>query len=54
MRYSIDDILYGYYFCIEFFCGLVLLVDNGYIVNSIGVYGGDKVIYFCKNGYFII
>lgn len=51
MRYSIDDILHGYYFCIESFCGPAPLVDNGYIVNSTGVYGGDKVTYSCKNGY---
>lgn len=52
MYYLIDDCMDIIF--VEFFCGLVLLVDNGYIVNSIGVYGGDKVIYFCKNGYFII
>lgn len=39
------------YCVVESFCGPAPLVENGYIVNSTGVYGGDKVTYSCKNGY---
>ncbi|XP_061169998.1 sushi, von Willebrand factor type A, EGF and pentraxin domain-containing protein 1-like [Saccostrea echinata] len=37
--------------CAHAFCGPPPVVDNGYIVNSTGVFGGDRVMYHCKIGY---
>ncbi|XP_062603015.1 uncharacterized protein LOC134264744 [Saccostrea cucullata] len=37
--------------CAHAFCGPPPVVDNGYIVNSTGVFGGDRVMYHCKTGY---
>ena len=39
------------YFPSESYCGPVPMLSHGYLVNSTGVYGGDKVTYRCKNGY---
>nr|XP_022325864.1 uncharacterized protein LOC111125916 isoform X1 [Crassostrea virginica] len=37
--------------CAQSYCGPVPMVSHGYLVNSTGVYGGDRVTYRCKNGY---
>lgn len=33
------------------FCGPAPIVTNAYLVNSSGVYGGEGVTYYCRNGH---